>query len=566
MEKENEYKSIFVAEASENHSELNRLLTRLEKDSADKKTINALFRITHTLKGNALGMGFGEIAELSHTLEDFFGLLRDGKIVLDESGIGSLYKALDVLGQLLKSLDTGKPVAYKGIKTKLDVMIRKTGETSPSDVQKQTVESQEEVSAPQTDEHADDDHISFSDMVQVPVRKLDNLLNLVAELIIEKDRFMASSVTARNEYNRLNRIASDLQYSVMDVRLVQVGFLFNKFHRVVRDAATSEEKKVNLKIEGADTEIDRNVLQVMSDSLIHLIRNAIGHGIEFPDERVLAGKTPAGNITLRATGETDAVIVEISDDGKGIDIDRIRNKAVEKALVTAEVASQLSDQEVIMLIFEPGFSTMDSVTAIAGRGVGMDVVKKALDSIGGNIEVKTTKGQGSCFRLTLPASMAVKSTLLFELNQAFYAMPLSYTEAVVSLYVQDIHKVGAGLMATYLGQPITLVFLNDLLNNYNASDIKPLQRGLSGLHPEHKLDIVIVTHNGKRVGLVVDKLHQQKEIVEKPLSKPVEKVNFISGVTILGNGGVCIVLNVATIVTYIFNTLSKGRLTKTGEL
>ncbi len=639
--KEEEYKEIFLAEALDNYEELNRLITQLEKDASDHKAIHAIFRITHTLKGNALGMGFHQIGEMAHVIEDLFGEIRDGNIMLTDELFESVFKAIDVLGGLIESLKNGKEVKYKGIKTKLEVLIRNTKEgnvssgkeavkqqtmaapiepaakrtiirkkknvdskegknTKAADAQLKdiqvkstskaktssgtTLDKAEEVGSPieepknyppeenqstVIESEVVENKISFSDLVQVPVPKLDNLLNLVGELIIERDRIIAShaGIHASNEYSRLNRISSDLQYSVMDVRLVQVGFLFNKFHRVVRDAATTEQKKVTLKLEGTDTEIDRNILQIISDSLIHLIRNCVGHGIEKPLEREKASKPKEGTITLSARNDSDAVLIEIKDDGQGIDVEKIRQKAISKGLVMPELANQLSEQDVIMYIFEPGFSTVDQVNAISGRGVGMDVVKKALDSIGGNIYVNTKIGEGTTIGLLLPSSMAVKGTLLFELDKVEYAIPLSYTQAVVSLYKSAIHKVGNGLVATHLGKTISIVFLKDLFDmNAQVSNTNMLQHSYDSLHPELKVHIVIVSHNNRTVGFVVDKLLQQKEIVEKPLMKPVETVKFISGVTILGNGNVCLVLNVATIVNAIFrvsmSSQNKGVLSK----
>lgn len=192
----------------------------------------------------------------------------------------------------------------------------------------------------------------------------------------------------------------------------------------------------------------------------------------------------------------------------------------------------------------------------------MDVVRKALNSIGGDIHVKTKKGEGSTFKLTLPSSMAVKSTLLFEMGEQQYAIPLSYTESVLFLYAQEIHRIGSGLVATHLGRPISIVFLRDLFEDPEGKTDRLLQRGLDRIHPEEKLNIVVVTHNGRTVGFVVDKLLQQKEIVEKPLSKPVDKISFVAGVTILGNGNVCLVLNVASILSYVFSLSIKGKINK----
>ena len=622
MKKEDEYKEIFLAEALDHHEELNRLITALEKKPTDASAINAIFRITHTLKGNAAGMSFSGIAELSHTLETLFGEIRDQRLSLTADIFTALFKAIDVLGALIRSVQDGSKVSYKGIKTKLEVICKQATasptEASPtkaSPTKASPTKAAEEATAPSpkksrktkknttslpkqpaqlTTEKATaeepasvpedkidpanetettifqpmvdnktqqeitpENKIVFSDLVQVPVRKLDNLLNLVGELIIERDRMMASQPDSHrtNGYARLNRISSDLQYSVMDVRLVQVGFLFNKFHRVVRDAATLENKQVALTLEGTDTEIDRNILQIISDSLIHLIRNAVAHGIESPEARKQAQKPVEGTITLKASNENDTVIIEIRDDGQGVAIDKVRQRAVQRDLLTAQQADQLSEEETVMLIFEPGFSTVEQVNAISGRGVGMDVVKKALDTIGGKIAVQTRAGEGSRIRLALPSSMAVKGTLLFEAGQTEYAIPLAYTEAVVSLYKPDIHQVGRGLVATYLGKTISVVFLKDLFalpKEAESHQTGLLPRSLEQLHPEVKLEVIVVSYGSRTVGFVVDKLLQQKEIVEKPLMKPVDQVRFISGVTILGNGHVCLVLHVPAIISFIF--------------
>ncbi|MFN8889742.1 MAG: chemotaxis protein CheA [Cyclobacteriaceae bacterium] len=575
-EKDNEYREIFLAEALENYTELNRLLTVLEKNVNDSKAVQALFRITHTLKGNATGMGFDKIAEMAHVLEDFFGEVREGRLELGSEIFTSVFKAADVLGELIEAIKTPKDVKYRGIKTKLEVFIRNAkqvpavGQAPQQPAAQETTGVQTDTSnlasseVPEDEDNDESDvettNVSFSDLVQVPVKKLDNLLNLVGELIIERDRIIANgaSTHSSNEYSRLNRISSDLQYYVMDVRLVQVGFLFNKFHRIVRDASSKEGKKVSLKLEGTETEIDRNILQVISDSLIHLIRNSVGHGIEKPKVRKQKGKVEEGTVTLSASSESDTVIIKIKDDGAGINPERIKQKAIEKGLITAQDASQMSDRDLTMLIFEPGFSTMDSVTAISGRGVGMDVVKKALDSIGGTVQVDTMLGEGSIFTLSLPSSMAVKSTLLFDLDNQTYAIPLSYTESVISIYKSEIHKAANGLIAVHLGNTIHIVFLSDLFAQ-SIGKSKEKYASFDQLHPEQKLEIVVVSFNGKRIGFIVDKLLQQKEIVEKPLRKPFDSISYLSGVTILGNGNVCLALSIPGIL----NALVGNQLNRT---
>jgi len=569
-DKEQEYRELFQAEALSNFEEINRLLTHQEKNLHDKQTVHALFRITHTLKGNAAGMGYTPIAEMAHVLEDFFGEVRDGKIIWTTDIFSAVYKGVDVLGSLINAISTKDEVKYKGIKTKLEVLIRRTqtqdaGSAAPSiplELEPLSPFVPEQVNLGTTSSGSEevdvpgevDAKVTFSDLVQVPVRKLDNLLNLVGELIIEKDRILAThgGTMARGEYARLSRISSDLQYSVMDVRLVQVGFLFNKFHRVVRDAAAVEQKTVVLKLEGTDAEIDRNVLQVMSDALIHLIRNAVGHGIERAEERVQAGKPEAGTVYLRARNDTDAVIITIEDDGKGLDYNRIKEKAIGRGLINAEAAALMTQDDLGLLIFEPGFSTAEHITSIAGRGVGMDVVKRTLDTIGGTISMKSVPGAGTTIQLTLPSSMAVKSCLLLELEQETYAIPLAYTDSVIALYRHDVHQAAGGLVASHLGKNISIAFLSDILHDEGTR----MQHGIMRweiLHPEQKLEIVVVTYNGRTVGFVVDKLLQQKEIVEKPLAKPVDQVRCVSGVTILGSGRVCLVLHIPNLLQSTFS-------------
>lgn len=583
--RDDEYKEIFLAEALDNLEEINRLMTHLEKQSGDKETLHALFRITHTLKGNASGMGFTGISEMSHVLEDLFGEMREGRIGMDESLFTMLFKAVDVLGNLIHAIRDNADVKYKGIKTKLEVHLKRAKErgqhTSSAPVTERAADENaadsETAAAEETSYLADGgettEKLAFSDLVQVPVRKLDNLLTLVGELMIEKDRILSSQASrgrhGSNEFARLSRISADLQYSVMDVRLVQVGFLFNKFHRVVRDAASVEHKDVQLKLEGSDTEIDRNVLQVIGDSLIHLIRNCVGHGIEKPEERIAAGKPAQGTVTLSAHGETDSVVIEISDDGRGLNYEKIRQKAIAKGLITAAAADQLSKDELGMLIFEPGFSTMDHVTAIAGRGVGMDVVRKTLDSVGGIVKLVSNEGIGTVIQLTLPASMAVKSSLLFELGESIYAIPLAYTQSVISLTKADIHKAGGGLVATHLDKNIAIAFLSDILEEeQDGVEFRgnSLQQSLDKVPAHVRLDIVVVSFNNRTVGLVVDKLLQQKEIVEKPLTKPVDRVKNISGYTILGSGNVCLVLNIPYMLGYVFNTTGRNRAAKSYQL
>lgn len=574
MAKEDEYKEMFLAEAQASCEELDQLLTELEKNPHHSAAIDALFRITHTLKGNAMGMGLEAIAELSHVLEDLFGAVKKGQLILDTSLFQALFRANDVLSQLVQAVKTEAVVRYKGILTKLKVALRKAKEeqptipipqtTEPIPVETQEVTPQEEQQA--TIETTQTGHkVILSDMVQVPVRKLDELMNIVGEILIEKDTLIAQrrakDYSSSSELARLHRLTSDLQYSVMNVRLVQVGFLFNKFHRVLRDAAVAEGKEVDLVLQGTESEIDRNVLKAISDSLVHLVRNAVGHGIETPEERLKAGKPARGTVILRARSEKDSVFIEVADDGHGIDIEKIKQKAIQKGLILEAHADTISREEVLMCLFEPGFSNAEVVTEISGRGVGLDVVRMGVEAIGGKINIESTLGLGSTFTMALPASMAVKPALLFQLQEQEFAIPLSYTEAVIALPKAELHKINTGLVARYLNKVISVVFLADLFAMESMQEID--ERGAFFRHfdkePEDaQLELVIVSYNHRFVGFVVDKLLQQKEIVEKKLPAPIHNVPLFSGATVLGTGKMCLVLDVARIMAHLFKEKRLG--------
>jgi len=568
--KEEQYKEMFLSEAHENFEELNSLFTGLESNTSNKEVINAIFRITHTLKGNAMGMGFMAIGELAHVMEDLFSEIKSGNLTLDSTLFQSLFKANDKLGELIEGIKNNNPnVQYKGIKTKLEIVLKKAKEkTAPTNenktaptqaLQSDTTDLSETTSNKATEE--DDTSVSklsFSDMVSIPVKKLDVLLNQVGELIIEKDSLISRSLEREgsvSELSRLHRITSDLQYSIMDIRLVQIGFLFNKFKRIVRDAASVENKKVELITEGTEIEIDRNILKIISDALVHLVRNSVGHGIEKPEVRHSISKPETGKVYLKARNEKETVIIEVQDDGAGIDANRIKEKIIQKGLVKKEIADKLSTDQILQFIFEPGFSSADQINEISGRGVGMDVVKRTAESIGGKVDIVTKVGQGTSIILHLPSSMSLKGALLFIQNDQEFAMPLTYTESVVSLNKSDIHRVSEGLICTYLGHNISLVFLSDLfmlnkLGQVNAEG--KMYVTFDKLPPDARVNIIIVSYNHKLIGFVVDKLLQQKEIVEKPLSNPLDNIEMFSGATILGNGNVCLVMDVVSILREFF--------------
>ncbi|SNS75167.1 two-component system, chemotaxis family, sensor kinase CheA [Ekhidna lutea] len=563
--KEEEYRQLFLTEALENFEELNRLFVELEKDHSSKRAIANIFRIVHTLKGNAMGMGYDKIADLSHTVEDIFGAIKNGDIPLDTELVNSLFRANDKLGGLINAITTNEKVSYLGIKTKLSVFLKNALEDAgkPSDDSDEPQEPEIDTDQPQEEVKEEGGSIKFADVVQIPVKRMDDLLNMVGELVIERDRLISlfgEEGKSTLEFERLKRISSNLHYGIMNVRMVQMGFLFNKFHRVLRDAAATEKKSVELVLKGTEVEIDRNILKIISDSMVHLVRNAVSHGIESSEERKNSGKDLKASVTLSATLEKDSVVITISDDGKGIDKEKIKEKIVKKKMVSQEVADKLSENEIIRYIFEPGFSSAEKITEISGRGVGMDVVKKAVESIGGQVLVETEIGIGTSVHLVLPSSLALKGALLFIVDDQEYAIPLTYIDSVTYLTKDNIHHVADNLMIDYNDKSVPIVFLKGLLNIRNLNDFEQHaigQQPLQKIANDSQLNVVIASHSGRLLGLVVDRLDRQKEIIEKKLPKPLNNSRLLSGSTILGSGNVCPVLDVASIMDILFQSATK---------
>lgn len=564
--KEAEYRQLFLQEALDNYEKLNNLFVELEKDPGSKSALNSIFRIIHTLKGNSMLMGFDKLASLTHTMEDVLGAAQQKSIELTPELIQNLFRANDKVGELIKAIETGDKVSFLGIRTKLSVYLKNAlqdSEQKPESEQPEGEPAEDVTEEPIEEAPASSggmSSVTFSDVVQIPVKKMDDLLNLVGELVIERDRLIAvygAKGQSTLEFEGLKRISSNLHYGIMNIRLVQMGFLFNKFHRVLRDAATSEKKEVQLSLKGTEVEIDRNILKIISDSLIHLIRNAVSHGIENAEERTAAGKPKQGTVTLEARHEKDSVILTVSDDGRGIDTQKIRRKVVEKKMVAPEVADKLRDPEIIRYIFEPGFSSADNVTDLSGRGVGMDVVKRSVESIGGQVLIETELGKGTKTHMVLPSSLALKGALLFDVDGQDYAIPLAYIESVQYLDKSDIHVISNGLMTDYQNETVSVVFLSDLLSVPDLSHINrngSLLAHFSDLPEDARLNIIFTAHSGRKLGLVVDRLQRQKEIIEKKLPKPIDGSRLLSGTTILGSGGVCPVLDIAALMDVLYLT------------
>ena len=378
--------------------------------------------------------------------------------------------------------------------------------------------------------------------VRVDIDKLDTLLNLVGELVINKVRLEQIGITHRlteltETLEQMDRVTTDLQTVVMKVRMVPVGQVFNRFPRMVRDITKELNKEINLTIQGEETELDRTVIDEIGDPLMHLLRNSLDHGVEMPDEREAKGKPRTGEVGLIARHEGNNVVIMVTDDGKGIDADVIRRKAVEKGMVSQDEADSLSDQDAVRLIFLPGFSTAEKITDISGRGVGMDVVRSKIESLGGHVDVETKIDEGSVFKIKLPLTLAIIQALLVKVAKEMYAIPLGSIDSTINITQEDIKTVQNKEVIVLRGQIIPIIRLGNVLNVPRDGDA------------EDDDIFVVVVHIGERkAGIVVDHLIGQQEIVIKTLGKLLTGLKVISGATVLGDGRVALILDVSALM------------------
>lgn len=377
--------------------------------------------------------------------------------------------------------------------------------------------------------------------VRVDIDRLDNLMNLASELIIIKNRMDDLSGTSNKEdmlqtIEYLERITTNLHNAVMKIRMVPIERVFNRFPRMVRDLSKELNKKINLQMYGENTEVDRTVIDEIGDPLIHIIRNSLDHGIEYPEERLKLGKAEEGNLILRAYPDGNNVVIEVLDDGCGIDYEKVKKKSIDKGLITEEEAEKMSENELANILFEPGFSTSDEITEISGRGVGLDVVKNKIESINGTIELESEKNKGTKFTIRIPLTLAIIQALLVKLIDEIYAIPLSSITEIISVNGESIRSIQEQEIMLYRGKTIPIVRLNKVM----------------GLEDDDFLDeyiAVVVRKGDKLAALLVNDLIGQQEIVIKPLGKYLSSyVKYFSGATILGNGDVSLILDVNSLI------------------
>ncbi|MDK2957521.1 MAG: two-component system, chemotaxis family, sensor kinase CheA, partial [Desulfovibrionales bacterium] len=383
--------------------------------------------------------------------------------------------------------------------------------------------------------------------IRVDHQKLDHLMNLIGELIINRNRYTmlaraleddASDITdvaqqlTETTY-AMTRISDDLQDTIMKVRMVPVQSVFSRFPRLVRDLSRKSGKRVELITEGEETELDKSVVEEIGDPLVHLIRNSVDHGLETEEERIAAGKSPVGNVWLRAYHKGNSVAIEVEDDGKGIDPEKIRNVAVKKGVIGADDARNLDDREAIDLIFAPGFSSAEKVTDISGRGVGMDVVRNNIKNLKGTVNVSTEVGKGSRFTLTLPLTLAIIDALMVKVAGDNFAIPLDAVSETTKIEASRLTDVNNRKAVTLRGEVLGIVELAELLGMPTCMDEKDI------------LPVVVIHDNDRRLGIVVDRLLERQDIVIKPLGAYLSEFDMrgLSGATIMGDGSVVLILD-----------------------
>lgn len=530
----------FKAEAEENLSRMEETLVALESSSGDKELLHVIFRVAHTLKGNAAALGFTGLTEFAHRLEDCLDRLLKGTVQAGTGLITALLKSVDAMRELLDASLAGD-IEMKGRHRELleSLAEETTSRSRETDVTVPVAQASERRS---TSGRRKDDAQRWGEQTQtlrVDIDKLDRMLNLTGEIAIARGRVrqMLEEIADQGEgalevHCDSDRLFLDLQELVMKIRMVPIGPTFRQHIRTVRDLATASGKQARLEIEGEDVEVDTTVVNMIRDPLTHMLRNAMDHGIETPDERRQADKDTCGVVRLRAYHETGNIVIQLMDDGRGLNRQRIGERARTRGLVADP--ERLGETELYRLIFEPGFSTAEKVTDVSGRGVGMDVVRRNIEALRGTVTVDSKEGVGTTLTIRLPLTLAIIEGFLVGVGDETYVLPLEVVVECAEMPSSEQHNGATQGVVSLRGNNLPCLRLRHW---FGAQD-----RG-SG-----REQIVVVEHHKMRAGLVVDALYGENQTVIKPLGKVFQGLPGVSGSTILGNGRVALILDIPAII------------------
>ena len=590
----------FLIESYDGLNLIKNLLNDLEKKPNNSESINDLFRCVHTIKGSASFLGFVQLKKISHSIEGVFDLLRQSKLIFNQDTYDILLESFDLLQVILKKIeDTSNEdgIDVDSIVNKLDLFLEMSdlpsGEKSsevvavaeevkivhdeprivsiavetPTNLSPEVVQEKAHLQMDnQTNELDSKKSSSVVDsVVKVNVKLLDLIMNIIGELVVNRNQILQytnkfDDYDLQKLTHQLDIVTGELQNKIMSTRMQPVGQILNKFERVVRDLSRSQEKKVQLIISGQETELDKTLIEAIKDPLTHLIRNAVDHGIELPADRLKAKKNEQATLRLMALHENGKVSIKIQDDGRGIDHERLKIKAIEKEIITKEVADKMGVKELVNLIFAPGFSTAERVTDISGRGVGMDVVRTNIEKIGGEIEIETLKGSGTTITLKIPLTMAIIPSLTISSNNKAYCIPqLNIVEFVMldlSQKNSNLHQMHGVNFFRLREKLIPIYSLASILEEDNKS--------LDQLSNSEFMNIVVVSGDGQEYGLIVDQIFDIEEIVVKPLSKNLKNLEYYSGVTVMGSGEIALILETSSIIKKVNPNRIKNEATASG--
>lgn len=540
MSGDDEIVQAFLDESRENLDQLDRDLVDLESRPSDPALLAQVFRTIHTIKGTCGFLGFGRLESLTHAGESLLGALRTGELVLNGPVTTSLLALVDATRAVLRQVETTGSEGTEDHTAVIAGLARhlegaQVAGPAPSPVP---------ASDPSQADATETPGAVAETSVRVDVAVLDKLLDLVGELVLTRSQI--GDIAPDDDdgplaapYRQLRLVTGELQDGVMRARLQPVGAVTGKFRRIARDLAAALDKKVRVDLEGEDVGVDKAVNEALRDPLLYLVRNAVDHGLESPADRMAAGKPAEGLLRIRAHHEGGRVRVEVADDGRGIDADRLVERAVATGTLTPDEAAGLTERQRLELMFRPGLSTKDEVTSVSGRGVGMDVVRANLEQVGGSIEVTSEIGKGSVFRINVPLTLAIMPALVVWCGGGRYAVPQVDVQEIVRLDADQVaatvDDIGGARLHRLRGRLLPLVGLAEHLR-------VPPTRESGGL------DIVVIRNAGRRVGLVVDGVGDTIEAVVKPLPRAVRSVPVFAGVTILGDGQPSLILDVAGLV------------------
>lgn len=544
------YADLFLTESREYLSAMNHHLLELEREPGAEEPVRAIFRAVHTVKGMSATMGYGAVTELAHEMENVLDRVRHGEQAVTPAVMDALFQSADALEMAVESAVSGNgdAVDVRALVARLRSLVDRREEKTPAqaDLKRDAVPMGAWVGegraaaepAPPTLEGTARPTPSATRSVRIDLRRLDKLMNLMGELVITRGR-LAELVAPLDEpaltdaMAQASRLIGELQDEIMLSRMVPVGQVFDRYPRLVRDSARALGKDVAFSILGKDIELDRSMLVEIGDPLTHLLRNAVDHGIESPPERVAAGKPEKGSLTLSVARERSTVTIRVSDDGRGVNRERVLKRARALGLVDGS-RSELSDDDIVRLIARPGFTTADRVTDISGRGVGIDAVMNRVRSMGGAVEIKSREGEGTTVTVRLPLTLAIVRALLARVQDEVYAVPMAHVNETVELVPKALRRVrGREVMA----------MRDDVLPLIRFRELVRLPDGGDGRH-----QVIVLEVGERRAGLVVDELTGQQDIVVKQFDPVRDAVSLFSGATILSDGAPALIVDVGSLM------------------